>query len=97
VLVTVQLRSGPLRFSEIKRRLGSISQKMLTATLRSLERDGFVIRTIYPTVPPRVEYSLTPLGLDLLKPVSAMADWAATNASRIAAARERFDQTGRRD
>jgi DNA-binding HxlR family transcriptional regulator len=95
VLVIVQLREGPLRFSEIKRRLGSISQKMLTATLRALERDGFLTRTVYPTVPPRVEYELTSLGRDLLKPVAAMADWAGKNADAIDRARARFDGEGK--
>ena len=91
VLVIVQLREGPLRFSEIKRRLGSISQKMLTATLRALERDGFVTRTVFPSVPPRVDYELTPLGRDLLKPVAAMANWASENADAIDRARVRYD------
>jgi len=91
VLVIVQLKGGPLRFSEIKQRLGSISQKMLTTTLRALERDGFVKRTVFPTVPPRVEYALTPLGSDLLKPVSEMANWAVQNTERIERARQRFD------
>jgi DNA-binding HxlR family transcriptional regulator len=95
VLVIVQLREGPLRFSEIKRRLGSISQKMLTATLRALERDGFLTRTVYPTVPPRVDYELTSLGRDLLKPVTAMADWAGKNADAIDRARARFDGEGK--
>jgi DNA-binding HxlR family transcriptional regulator len=91
VLVIVQLREGPLRFSDIKRRLGSISQKMLTSTLRALERDGFLTRTVYPTVPPRVDYALTPLGRELLQPVTAMADWATRNADAIDRARARFD------
>jgi DNA-binding HxlR family transcriptional regulator len=92
VLVIVQLRDGPLRFSEIKRRLGSISQKMLTATLRGLERDGFVRREVFATVPPKVEYALTDLGRDLLKPVSGLADWASNNAPRIERARASYDR-----
>jgi DNA-binding HxlR family transcriptional regulator len=92
VLVISQLGQGPLRFSEIKRRLGSISQKMLTATLRGLERDGFVTRTVFPTVPPRVDYELTSLGRELLEPVTVMADWALKNAERIEKARKRFDE-----
>ena len=91
VLVIVQLREGPLRFSDIKRRLGSISQKMLTSTLSALERDGFLTRTVYPTVPPRVDYALTPLGRDLLQPVTTMADWATRNVDAIDRARARFD------
>jgi DNA-binding HxlR family transcriptional regulator len=91
VLVISQLGEGPLRFSEIKRRLGSISQKMLTSTLRGLERDGFVSRSVYPTVPPRVEYELTPLGADLLTPVRDLSEWALKNAERIERARDHFD------
>ena len=92
LLVIRQLGDGPLRFSEIKRSLGSISQKMLTATLRGLERDGFVTRTVFPTVPPRVDYELTSLGHDLLDPVRELADWALHNAERIERARKRFDE-----
>jgi DNA-binding HxlR family transcriptional regulator len=95
VLVIVQLRDGPLRFSEIKRQLGSISQKMLTATLRALERDGFVTRTVFPSVPPRVDYELTGLGRDLLRPVTAIANWATENADAIDRARARFDGTAK--
>ena len=92
LLVIRQLGDGPLRFSQIKRSLGSISQKMLTATLRGLERDGFVSRTVFPTVPPRVDYALTPLGRDLLEPVKEIADWALKNAERIERARKRYDE-----
>jgi DNA-binding HxlR family transcriptional regulator len=92
LLVIRQLGDGPLRFSEIKRSLGSISQKMLTATLRGLERYGFVTRTVFPTVPPRVDYELTSLGRDLLDPVKELADWALKNAERIERARKRFDE-----
>ncbi len=92
LLVIRQLGDGPLRFSQIKRSLGSISQKMLTATLRGLERDGFVSRTVFPTVPPRVDYALTALGRDLLDPVKEIADWALKNAERIERARKRYDE-----
>jgi DNA-binding HxlR family transcriptional regulator len=92
LLVIRQLGDGPLRFSELKRGLGSISQKMLTTTLRGLERDGFVDRTVFPTVPPRVDYELTGLGRDLLTPVKGIADWALKNAERIERARTRFDE-----
>ncbi len=91
VLVVRQLGDGPMRFSEIKRSLGSISQKMLTTTLRGLERDGFVSRTVYPTVPPRVDYALTPLGRDLLRPVGALGQWALDNAERVQRAQRAFD------
>ena len=67
-------------------------QKMLTTTLRGLERDGFVTRTVFPTIPPRVDYELTDLGRELLKPVKALGEWARANTSRINAARERFDR-----
>ena len=92
VLVVRQLGSGPRRFSEIRRALGSISQKMLTTTLRGLERDGFINRTVFPTVPPRVDYELTPLGCDLLKPVGALGEWAIKNAERVEKAQRKFDE-----
>lgn len=79
------------RFSEIKREISGISQRMLTATLRSLERDGIVTREVFPVVPPRVEYALTPLGKDLLKPVHALVTWAETNWGQIEKARASFD------
>ncbi len=92
VLVVSLLGGGPLRFSELKRRIAGISQKMLTSTLRNLERDGFVTRTVFPTIPPRVDYELTELGRDLLEPVGALATWARLNQSRVDAARETFDK-----
>ena len=91
ILVVRELGGGSKRFSEIKRGLGSISQKMLTTTLRALERDGFVNRTVFPTVPPRVDYELTALGHDLLKPVAALGEWALRNAERIEKAQAKFD------
>jgi DNA-binding HxlR family transcriptional regulator len=91
VQVVSQLGGGPMRFSELRRAIEGISQKMLTATLRGLERDGFCTRTVYPSVPPRVEYELTELGRDLLVPVQELADWAVANRERINAARRRFD------
>jgi DNA-binding HxlR family transcriptional regulator len=95
VLVVRQIGDGPRRFSEIRRALGSISQKMLTTTLRGLERDGFVRRTVFPTVPPRVEYELTALGRDLLVPVRALGEWAVKNADRIERAQRAYDAGGR--
>jgi DNA-binding HxlR family transcriptional regulator len=92
LLVVRELAEGPRRFSEIRRSLGSISQKMLTTTLRSLERDGFVTRTVFPTVPPRVDYELTALGRDLQKPVAALSDWALKNAERVEHAQAKFDK-----
>jgi DNA-binding HxlR family transcriptional regulator len=91
VLVVTRLGDGPLRFNELRRSIGGISQRMLTLTLRGLERDGLVTRTVFPTVPPRVDYALTSLGRDLLEPVSALGAWATRNQAKIANARERFD------
>jgi DNA-binding HxlR family transcriptional regulator len=91
VLVVSLLGGGPLRFNELRRQIHGISQKMLTATLRTLERDGFVTRTVFPTTPPTVSYELTDLGRELLVPVKALADWARKNQERLEAARRRFD------
>ena len=92
VLVVTRLGGGPLRFNELRRAIGGISQRMLTLTLRGLERDGLITRTAYPTIPPRVDYALTPLGRDLLIPVSALGAWAISNQPKIARAREQFDE-----
>jgi DNA-binding HxlR family transcriptional regulator len=91
VLVVTRLGEKPLRFNELRRSIGGISQRMLTLTLRGLERDGLVTRTVFPTIPPRVDYALTALGRDLLTPVSALGTWAINNQPKIARARERFD------
>jgi DNA-binding HxlR family transcriptional regulator len=91
VLVVSTLGGGPKRFNELRRALGSISQRMLTLTLRGLERDGLVTRTVYPTIPPRVDYDLTRLGRSLLEPVSGLGLWARQNRTAIAEARRRFD------
>jgi DNA-binding HxlR family transcriptional regulator len=91
VLVVSLLGTGPMRFSQLRRSVDGISQKMLTTTLRNLERDGFCTRTVFATVPPRVDYELTALGRDLLVPVKALGDWAVANRERIDAARRRFD------
>jgi DNA-binding HxlR family transcriptional regulator len=91
VLVVGVLGDGPKRFNEIRRSLGSISQRMLTLTLRALERDGLVTRTAFPTIPPRVDYELTRLGRSLLEPVSGLGLWARQNRAAIQAARLRFD------
>ncbi len=94
VLVVTVLGEGPKRFNELRRSLGSISQRMLTLTLRELERDGLVTRTVHPTVPPRVEYALTKLGRSLLEPVSSLVLWARRNRATIEDARRRFDARG---
>ena len=91
VLVVSTLGDGPKRFNELRRALGSISQRMLTLTLRALERDGLVTRTVFPTIPPRVDYELTRLGRSLLEPVSALGSWARKNRAAIQQARGRFD------
>lgn len=92
VMVVAQLGSGTLRFSEIRRAVDGISQRMLTLTLRNLERDGLVVRTVYPEIPPRVEYRLTALGETLLGPIYALWDWAAAHGEDIAHARAAYDE-----
>ncbi|MGH7003353.1 MAG: winged helix-turn-helix transcriptional regulator [Alphaproteobacteria bacterium] len=91
VLVVSHLGNGSMRFNELRRTINGISQKMLTSTLRGLERDGFVTRTVFPTIPPRVDYALTDLGRDLLVPVKALGDWAIENEQRVSQARAQFD------
>ncbi len=95
VLVVTRLGGGPLRFNELRRSIGGISQRMLTLTLRGLERDGLLTRTVFPTVPPQVEYRLTALGRDLLQPVSGLSDWALRNQAKIARARDQFDSVAK--
>jgi DNA-binding HxlR family transcriptional regulator len=95
VLVVGVLGDGAKRFSEIRRALGSISQRMLTLTLRGLERDGLVTRTVFPTIPPRVDYELTRFGRSLLKPVNGLGLWARQNRAVIEDARRRFDDAER--
>lgn len=83
VLIVTVLDTGPHRFSALAAAVGGISQKMLTQTLRSLERDGFVTRTVYPEIPPRVEYALTPLGRSLQQPLRALEEWAIANMDAV--------------
>jgi DNA-binding HxlR family transcriptional regulator len=92
VLVVGTLGSGRQRFNELRRSIEGISQRMLTLTLKALERDGLVIRTVHPTVPPRVEYELTPHGHTLLVPIRALAQWAEANRLAIQHARESYDR-----
>ena len=91
VLVVTMLGDGPKRFNELRRAIASISQRMLTLTLRGLERDGLVTRTVFATVPPRVDYALTELGRSLLVPVHGLGLWARQNRDRIQQARIAFD------
>ena len=95
ILVIDQLGEEPQRFSQLRRNIGGISQRMLTLSLRALERDGVVTRTVFPTVPPSVEYALTALGRTLLESVCGLASWARDNREKIQAARERFDARAR--
>ena len=92
VLIIVLLGDGPKRFSEIKRMVGGISQRMLTLTLRGLERDGLVTRTVFPTIPPRVDYELTKLGRSLQSAVEPLGAWAQTHVADIHKSREKFDK-----
>ena len=91
VFVIMQLIGGPQRFNELKRVIGGISQRMLTLTLRGLERDGLVTRTVFPTIPPRVDYELTDLGRGLAEPVKALGQWAFAHLPEIEGARSSFD------
>jgi DNA-binding HxlR family transcriptional regulator len=92
VLIIIMLAERARRFSELKRAIGGISQRMLTLSLRGLERDGVVKRTVFPVVPPRVEYELTPLGRSLHAPVSALGEWVRGHLDEIDAARQAFDR-----
>lgn len=91
MVVGILSRSGTIRFNELKRSINGVSQRMLTLTLRNLERDGLVTRTIYPEVPPRVEYSLTELGKTLTGPINALWDWSAEHHGAIVDARAIYD------
>ena len=91
-LIIDLLGEGPQRFGALRRRVGGISQKMLTQTLRTLERDGLVSRRVYPTTPPSVEYALTPLGQTLTEPLGALRAWSVANVDQILAARAAFDR-----
>jgi DNA-binding HxlR family transcriptional regulator len=95
VLVVITLEHGPLRFNALRRQIGDISQRMLTVTLRNLERDGLVDRRVIPSTPPQVEYSLTPLGRSLAGAIAVLAAWADRNQPEVQRARARYD--GRAD
>ena len=91
-LVIYTICDKTLRYSDLEKQIGGISQKMLTQTLRELERNGIVRRTVYPVVPPHVEYTLTPLGLTLIEALHALCHWAEQHALEVIAARESYDQ-----
>jgi len=95
LLVIRTLGGGPRRFNALRRDVGEISQKMLTQTLKELEGNGFITRTVTPVTPPQVEYALTDLGKDFLRPVRTLAQWVAANSDRITAARSAYAQKPR--
>src|SRR5438067_8089451 len=90
-LVVQTLAEGPKRFNELRREIPSVSQRMLTLTLRNLERDGLVSRTVTPSIPPRVDYELTELGHSLQKPICGLVQWSTENVEAIHHAQRRFD------
>jgi len=92
MLVMGALSDGPQRFGQLRRRLGGITQKMLTQTLRGLERDGLVSRTVYPTIPPRVDYAVTDLGRDVAGLLTAVRLWSEQHINDVLAAREDYDE-----
>ena len=92
VLIVCALGEGDLRFSELRRRIEGISQKMLTQTLRGLERDGLVLRTVYPEVPVRVEYALTDAGRTLLEPLGALQEWAIEHLGEVSTSQHTYDR-----
>lgn len=92
VMVVGRLKGGTMRFSELRRAIDGVSQRMLTLTLRNLERDGLVTRTVYAEIPPRVEYTLTEMGRTLTGPIGALWDWAAEHQDQVARARIQYDR-----
>jgi DNA-binding HxlR family transcriptional regulator len=92
VLILKNLEEGPRRFGALKRMIGDISQRMLTQTLRDLQRDGLILRTVYPTVPPSVDYRLTKLGLSIMDPLEQLVQWSDRNHAKVRKARAAFDR-----
>jgi DNA-binding HxlR family transcriptional regulator len=91
VLVVLLLSDGPMRFSELRGHVGRVAPKVLTQTLRRMERDGLITRQVFAEVPPRVEYALTDLGRSLIEPIAVIVDWAEVNVGRITAAQASYD------
>ena len=94
VLVIDALSDGPLRFTQLRDRIGGVAPKVLTQTLRTLERDGLLTRTVHAQVPPRVDYEVTELGRSLSGPLATLTDWAEAHVGRIVAARDDFEAQG---
>jgi DNA-binding HxlR family transcriptional regulator len=92
-LIVIALSDETLRFTELRQRIGGVAPKVLTQTLRALERDGLITRTVYAEVPPRVEYRLTPLGRSLREPLEAVQSWAERHVSAVMAAREKAERS----
>lgn len=97
VMVVGRLKGGTMRFSQLRRAIDGVSQRMLTLTLRNLERDGLVTRTVYAEIPPRVEYTLTEMGRTLTGPIGALWDWAAEHQDEVARARMLYDRAQETD
>ncbi len=95
VLVLLLLSDGPVRFNQLRRQVEGLSQKMLSQTLKNLERDGLITRKAFPTVPVTVEYAMTPLGRTLLVTIDALKDWAEQNIEQVVAAQQRYDSTAK--
>jgi len=91
IMVVGALSDGPMRFNAMMRKIGGVSHRMLTLTLRGLERDGMVLRTAYPTIPPKVEYELTALGRSLIVPLMTVLEWGESHSGEIETARRAFD------
>ncbi|MCD0450212.1 helix-turn-helix transcriptional regulator [Actinocorallia sp. API 0066] len=96
-LLVDALSGGPLRFGELRRRIGGITQKSLTSTLRTMERDGLVVRTVYPSIPPKVEYELSELGRGVIRLMSGIKEWAEVHVDEILASRARYDERAAQD
>jgi len=97
IQILIAAANGPVRFTELERRIEGISRRMLTLTLRSLERDGLLIRTVYPTVPPKVDYTVTPMARELYESFLTLMDWAQRNRPAISASRQAYDRAAFED